>query len=210
VGNRRTAAWQRLHLIDPQALAPGSRMPSYAHLFGGDGRRGEDLVAYLQSLGRETRAARRRLIESAEVPTGEGSVARGRTLFGRVCAPCHGPEGRGDGPLAGAILRGLDEPGVDDGGDGGDAGDAAGAAEAARIMDLTKGAFWAVSWSGEEGARRPEPLEVSLARTIRFGIPGTPMPGHEVLTDRQVLDLVAYVKRLVLRPAPPAAGAGRG
>jgi len=176
VGARRTAAWQRLHLIDPRALIPGSRMPSYAALFAGDGRRGADLVAYLQSLGRGVRAARKDLVAEAAVPERAGSAGHGRELFGRYCAACHGARGRGDGRLA-AAERGPDPTG-----------------DVARTMDLTKGAFWAVSWSP-----RTEPLEADIARTIRFGIPGTPMPGHEALTDEQVRDLVAYVEALAHR-----------
>ena len=52
VGARRTAEWQRLHLQSPRAVTPGSRMPSYAHLFGsGPASDGEALLAYLASLG---------------------------------------------------------------------------------------------------------------------------------------------------------------
>lgn len=52
VGARRTAEWQRLHLQAPRAVIPGSRMPSYAHLFGpGPANDGEALLAYLASLG---------------------------------------------------------------------------------------------------------------------------------------------------------------
>ena len=49
VGDRRTAEWLRAQLQQPRTVIPGSRMPSYAHLFrSGDG---EALVAYLLSLG---------------------------------------------------------------------------------------------------------------------------------------------------------------
>lgn len=173
VGNRRTAAWQRRHLIEPRRLVPGSRMPSYAHLFAGDGARGADLVSYLQSLGAGTRAERRALVAESPVPRSAGSVARGGELFARHCASCHGDRGRGDGPLA-AEIRGPDPDG-----------------SVARTMDLAKGAFWAVSWSPADRS-----LEAAVARTIRFGIPGTPMPGHETLSDRQVADLVAFVEEL--------------
>ena len=50
VGTRRNSGWNRLHLMEPSALVPGSRMPSYRHLFEGDGLRGEALLAYLDSL----------------------------------------------------------------------------------------------------------------------------------------------------------------
>jgi cytochrome c oxidase cbb3-type subunit 2 len=100
VGNRRGGMWQEAHLRDPRALNPGSRMPSYAYLFAGDGQRGHDLVAYLMSLGAATAVERWTLTASENIPFVEGSAARGRVLFDRYCAVCHGAEARGDGPLA--------------------------------------------------------------------------------------------------------------
>lgn len=101
VGNRRTLEWNRLHLQDPRALSPGSRMPRYAHLFAPGDDRGEALVTYLASLGAETGAERQALIAAwrpaREVVT-PPAVAQVR--FRQLCAPCHGVEGRGDGPLA--------------------------------------------------------------------------------------------------------------
>lgn len=51
VGQRRVVGWNRLHLIEPAALVPGSRMPSYRHLFEPNDERGEALLVYLASLG---------------------------------------------------------------------------------------------------------------------------------------------------------------
>ena len=54
-GRYRSRRWLRDHLEDPRALTPGSRMPSFAHLFRmglseGDGLSdGDALVAYLAS-----------------------------------------------------------------------------------------------------------------------------------------------------------------
>jgi cytochrome c oxidase cbb3-type subunit 2 len=50
VGLRRGVAWNRLHLIEPSQLTPGSRMPSYRHLFEPSSDRGEALLAYLEIL----------------------------------------------------------------------------------------------------------------------------------------------------------------
>ncbi len=41
-----------------------------------------------------------------------------------------------------------------------------------------------------------EPEAAALARVIRYGLPPTSMPGHEWLTDREIVDLVAHVKTL--------------
>lgn len=101
VGNRRSAEWNRLHLIAPQTVSPGSRMPAYAHLFAAGDRRGDALLDYLASLGAETRAERQRQIDTWK-PVAREAIppAASAALFQRLCAACHGPEGRGDGPLA--------------------------------------------------------------------------------------------------------------
>jgi cytochrome c oxidase cbb3-type subunit 2 len=101
VGNRRSAEWNRLHLIEPQAVSPGSRMPSYAHLFSAGDPRGDALVAYLVSLGAD-RLEDRWMQIAAWKPQVDHVVApdRAQSLFVRLCAQCHGESGRGDGNLA--------------------------------------------------------------------------------------------------------------
>lgn len=161
VGNRRSATWQRLHLIDPRDLTPGSRMPAYAHLF--DDRRGDDLVAYLGTLGSLVADQRWQQTRSLPINLPAGSSSRGGTLFQRICSPCHGSTGRGDGPLR-EHLQG-------------------------RAVDLRKGRPWLISW----GSPGDEPFSTALGRLIRYGMPGTDMPGHETLSDQQLADLVAFV-----------------
>src|SRR6266567_7041926 len=39
------------------------------------------------------------------IPADEKSLGRGKELFVMGCMPCHGPEGRGDGPAAGTLER---------------------------------------------------------------------------------------------------------
>lgn len=101
VGNRRTAEWNRLHLIAPQEISPGSRMPSYAYLFAGGKGDGAALVAYLGSLGRASMPARLAQINAWTPRTDDViSANQSRRLFQQLCAHCHGPAGRGDGRLA--------------------------------------------------------------------------------------------------------------
>jgi len=80
-------------------------MPSYAHLFAGDGQRGRDLVAYLASLGAGTGVDRWTLMSRDPIapPPSPPSAARGAALFASLCTPCHGATGRGDGPLAAKV-----------------------------------------------------------------------------------------------------------
>ncbi len=102
VAARRSHEWQRAHLIAPRSITPGSRMPSYEHLFADDGQRGEALLSYLDSLGGET------IVEHQEaanawhpVATAQlAEVAAQRRLFAQWCAGCHGESRRGDGPGA--------------------------------------------------------------------------------------------------------------
>jgi mono/diheme cytochrome c family protein len=167
VGARRSGEWQRLHLQDPQALVPGSRMPAYAHLFAGDGERGAALVAYLNSLGAESAADRwgRAAVwrpEAAAATTSETPVVRtGGKLFARWCAACHGTAGRGDGPLA------------------------------------TRLSVRPPDWS-RESWRRIAPdetdVETALARLIKFGLPGSPMAGHEYFSDAEIVSLARTVE----------------
>lgn len=161
VGNRRSPEWNRLHLREPRAVSPGSRMPSYAHLFAGVDSDGDALVAYLASLGADT--IPERLEQVAGWRPAPGTVAdpaRARALFLRLCANCHGPEGRGDGPLAARLsVRPPDWP--------------------------------------REGARRtPAGPDAALARArlVKFGLPGSPMAGHEYLSYADVVGLAEHVR----------------
>jgi cytochrome c oxidase cbb3-type subunit 2 len=100
VANRRSPDWNRLHLQEPRALAPGSTMPRYAHLFRDGDPRGEELVAYLASLGADTSAARAETVAAWDPPASVGDPRRGARLFTTLCASCHGADARGAGPLA--------------------------------------------------------------------------------------------------------------
>lgn len=159
VGNRRSPEWNRLHLIAPRVVSPGSRMPSYAHLFReGDGR-GEALVAYLASLGAGTEEARAAQVAAWRPAAGaEGDATQGARLFAMLCTGCHGAEGRGDGVLA----KGL----------------------SVRPPD----------WRA--GERRRATDEETAARIIKFGLPGSPMAGHEYLKDDEVVSLARFVRSL--------------
>ncbi|MDY7095349.1 MAG: cbb3-type cytochrome c oxidase subunit II, partial [Acidobacteriota bacterium] len=188
VGARRNAQWQRLHLRAPRSVVPASRMPSYEHLFAGDGRRGEALVAYLGSLGADGAQERWAAVaqNAPTVASRPGSVPAGRKLFQRWCAACHGATGAGDGPLAPELHR--------------------------PALNLTKDGFW---WMGRPGSEAAVGIDAAaqerqfLARTIVYGLEGTAMAGHEYLTDRQVADLVAFVRTLPAGLPAVAQGTGR-
>lgn len=102
IGARRSAAWLRIHFLDPRALAPDSTMPSYRHLF--DDRRGEDLIAYLRAAGVEQTGVR---MEQAATwqPSPLTSGANGAALFSHHCAACHGEDGKGGGEIGRLLAR---------------------------------------------------------------------------------------------------------
>jgi cytochrome c1 len=53
-------------------------------------------------------------------------------------------------------------------------------------------------------ATAPDP-DPQLARIVKFGLIGTPMPGHEWFSDQQVADVVAFLRTLT-----PAVAGGSG
>jgi cytochrome c oxidase cbb3-type subunit 2 len=166
VGNRRSAEWQRLHLADPRAVVPGSRMPKYEHLFNGNVDAGSALVAYLAALGRETLAMRVERVarwRPSEAALARPNEARGAVLFAQLCIGCHGEKGEGNGPLAAKLLL--------------------------RPPNFSNDAWRHVSVS------EPEPL-VALARIVKYGLAGGAMAGHEYLSDGDTVGLAAYVQSL--------------
>jgi cytochrome c oxidase cbb3-type subunit 2 len=62
--------------------------------------------------------------------------------------------------------------------------------------DLTTGLFTHVSPS-DNAARRMD----SLAQIAKFGIPGTDMPGHEYLPDKDVASLSLWLSQMIARPS---------
>jgi cytochrome c oxidase cbb3-type subunit 2 len=162
VGARRSAAWLKLHFMDPRALVPSSPMPSYAHLF--ESGKGEDLVQYLVESGVNQMPA---IVQKTSQwkPAGTGNQ-NGKALFTTHCAACHGTFGGGYGLLSLNFAR--------------------------PPANLVAGPF---AWTPEGGD-----LPLRVARVIKFGLPGTNMPGHEILTDNQVLSLTDYVLGLRGKP----------
>lgn len=173
IGSRRSPTWNRLHLIDPQSIVPHSRMPSYAHLFRDGDPRGDALVAYLSTMGEGTMEWRLKSRQAWQPAEGAqaGKGTEGAPLFHALCAGCHGNAGDGHGPLANSF---GDRP----------------------PRDLTQGQWQFIPRDDANGDRRLE-----IARVIKFGIPATSMPGHEMLDDKQLLSLARYVESLH-RPPP--------
>lgn len=164
VGLRRSREWNRLHLTEPDAISPGSRMPRYAHLFDGSGERGEALLDYLQSLQTEEPERWWQTIYGWEPKQG-GDLSAGRRSYEAHCVQCHGMEGRGDGPLATRFAKTL--------------------------RDLVDGPFLFAPKTLERTVRLRR-----LSQIVKYGLPGTSMPGHESLSDSEVASLALYLETL--------------
>ena len=168
IGLRRSRSWNREHLVNPRALRPGSRMPSYKHLFTNGGPRGEALLDYLGELGQDNRESWLEMVANwkSEIVLGKGDPVTGERLFNGYCSACHGQQGRGDGPMADRFQpapRDLSRPG---------------------------GWQWIDSSLGDASRR------LELARTIKFGRPGTAMAGTEWLAESELADLIGYLETL--------------
>jgi cytochrome c oxidase cbb3-type subunit 2 len=167
VGARRNPEWLRLQLQWPWELSPGSRMPAYGYLFRpGRGPDGEALVAYLGSLGADSRLQwRDEANRWRPTPVATDSLRAPARDYTEYCAGCHGVSGHGDGSLA----RRLGTP----------------------PRDLVR-----AGWISFPAAARGETERLALARIIKFGLPGSAMAGHEWLADAEALALAAYVQAL--------------
>lgn len=136
----RSADWQLSHLFSPRTMVQDSVMPAFPWLFDGAPDRpkqeGSDLLAYLETLGRDRALAApegeararaacncsdddRRYAFGSPILNANSSLARrqgdypklgrssdlekGRRIYSRACASCHGIRGEGDGPGAAGL-----------------------------------------------------------------------------------------------------------
>jgi cytochrome c oxidase cbb3-type subunit 2 len=172
VGNRRSPLWLKAHFYRPAELSHASFMPSYAHLF--QDQRGNDLVAYLESL--QGAVDQERVLQTAwrPLPSGASAAAadsnEGKRLFDIHCATCHEPNGTTRRSW-GAIFKRLPP-------------------------DLNAGPFLHL-----RGSESPSELQDRLARIVKFGLPGKDMPGHEYLSDGEITSISFWLAQNIVQPA---------
>jgi len=51
-------------------------------------------------------------------------------------------------------------------------------------------------------ASTPQKRFDRIAQLVRFGLPGTDMPGHEYLTDQQVASIRLWLLQNIAKPTP--------
>jgi len=167
VGGRRSSLWLKAHFYNPAEVSGSSIMPSFAFLFRD--RRGDDLVAYLASL------------------QGPGTVDH--KADERIWQPSS-HDLRDADPALGKQLY-LEDCATCHSAEGRTR--QAWQSSFKRFPpDLARGPFYYLPPSG------PQPqLLTRLAQIVKFGVPGTDMPGHEYLSGKQVSSIALWLSQLV-------------
>ena len=163
VGSRRSDLWLEMHLYNPAQVSGASIMPPYGFLFRDE--RGDDLVAYLESLhgaNVQRHIAEELLWQPSAVALRRANAADGQRLYACYCATCH--------DSSGSTRRAWQS-------------------KFKHIPpDLAQGSFQHVPASASHLQRW-----MRLAQIARFGVPGTDMPGHEYLPDEQIASISLWV-----------------
>jgi cbb3-type cytochrome c oxidase subunit II len=173
VGSRRSSLWLKAHFYNPQEVSHASFMPSYAYLFGGQGSRGDDLVAYLGSL-RGPGTEHHFRVEQAWTPSAAGVAKEnandGAHLFNAYCATCHNADGRTRQTWQASFKR--------------------------LPPNLAVG-----PWLHLSASDTAEERQIHLAQIVKFGLPGTDMPGHEYFSDQTISSLAIWLTQSIVWPS---------
>ena len=170
VGGRRSPLWIKAHFYDPPEVSGASIMPPYAFLFRD--RRGDDLVAYLESLhgpGTPEHQTAERLWHPSFKAVASADAGSGERLFQRHCATCHSADGRTRQNWKANFKR--------------------------LPPDLSVGPFYYLPPSGPPAQRMDR-----IAEIAKFGIPGTDMPGHEYLSDKDIASISLWLSQIDTQP----------
>lgn len=175
VGGRRSTLWLKAHFYDPRQVSHASFMPLYAYLFRGS-TRGDDLLSYLGSL-KSSDYPKHIQIEQAWQPSSESVSAA------RLDAGAH---------LFNAYCATCHER--------------EGATRLAWLTsfkrlppDLQTG-----PWLHLPASDTSQERELRLAQIVKFGVPGTDMPGYEYLSDEDVSSIALWLNRSMVQPAKVA------
>jgi cytochrome c oxidase cbb3-type subunit I/II len=202
----RTANWHYVHLFAPRAVVPWSIMPSYAALFDGSPARphqeAQDLVAYLESLGRARELAWPDGDTAARAAVAHDHYAEIAFTAAELNAHPGRPRPRGGAPDLPRVV--ADERGR------------------AQWLDQCAGCHGADGRGDGTAAEwlRPAPpnltvrefADVYLADALWNGVAGTSMPAWRDLTTGNLASLAATVRAFanVSAEVPPAGALDAG
>lgn len=166
VGSRRSPLWLRIHFMNPRELSYESIMPRYSYLFRDD--RGEALLVYVANLKSNGSYAHLRDVIATWVPA--------------EMSPAH--EGAGGQLLFAHYCATCHVQ-------GGKVRETWGSSfkRLPPLLNLDQ-----LQYVPRTDA--PALRQLRIARIIKFGIPGTNMPGHEYLPDDQIETLSAWVTQM--------------
>ena len=183
VGRKYGNDWHAAHHWDPRDVVPDSVMPRFPWLYKDSSGKstpelnedGLALVAYLQKLGtsigdwRETFVSTRltagAALQSSDTEKSLDLLPRGKQVYFRRCAGCHGEKGDGNGPSA----RFLNP----------------------KPRDFTSGTF---KFRSTAGGATSLPLDEDLFITVSHGLWGTAMPPWYEISSQERLAVIQFIK----------------
>ncbi len=171
VGGRRSPLWLKAHFFNPREVSHASFMPSYGYLFTGS-TRGDDLVQYLSSL-RSPQYAEHIALEQRWKPS--------QNALGLA------------GAEEGAHLYGEY------------------CATCHEVTGATREAWrsqfkrlppnlQAGPWNYVPAVSSEQDRMLRVAQIVKFGIPGTDMPGHEYLSDKEISSISRWLNQSMVLP----------
>lgn len=164
VGGRRSPLWLKAHFFDPLEVSHASFMPSYAYLFVGS-TRGDDLVQYLTSL-KSPEYAGHIALERSWQPSPSASLGSGVDRGAHLFIAYCGTCHQAAGKTRQAWNSSFK-----------------------RLPPNLQTGPWLHVHASDPGADRMR----RFAQIVKFGIPGTDMPGHEYLPDRDISSIALWL-----------------
>lgn len=171
VGGRRSPLWLRAHFDDPQQVSHGSFMPSYKNLFQGSNR-GSDLIAYLSSL-KSPAYAQHIAVEQSWQPSARSVEDANATEGARLFREYCSTCHEREGQTRNEWRSSFK-----------------------RLPPTPQDGVWMHDHAWETAPQQ----RLVLARIIKFGLPGTDMPGHEYFSDQDVSDIALWLNKNIAHP----------
>jgi cytochrome c oxidase cbb3-type subunit 2 len=171
VGGRRSPLWLKAHFFNPREVSHESFMPSYSYLFAGSAR-GDDLVRYLAAL-KSPEYAKHMAAEKTWQPS-PSSIA--------AASPDKGEHLYGEDCATCHESNGTTR--------------STWRTQFKRLPPNLHAGPWLYGPPSETSQDRFQRLE----QTIKFGIPGTDMPGHEYLPDKDIASIALWLNETMVLP----------
>jgi cytochrome c oxidase cbb3-type subunit 2 len=173
VGVRRSALWLKAHFYNPAEVSGSSIMPSFRFLF--DDERGDDLVAYLGSL--HTGDVEQQLAKEKLWQPSATDVSEANANEGeRIYGRACANCHSEDGPVRRQWRSRFKK----------------------LPTDFARGPYAHLPASDSQQERMNR-----LDQIAKFGIPGTDMPGHEYLSDRDIASISLWMSQLIAKSNQP-------